>query len=208
MHSPNFKMQVNSFELFALLLCSCLFGIILAIYSMSNLVSDREIMLMSSLYITMVIFFFMQQHNKKALVEYLARHSSDIEKNQIMDLQESHRRRILSLKTEHVNEVRQLQSAVLTASAKFDRVNTEYNWMSDAYQDQMRTIQEQQDRIDYIENKLREFGQTTPTTQQPFSAPATQIAFAAPPRRQFFDFGTPGLRPLSQVVEASEAEGQ
>lgn len=52
------------------------------------------------------------------------------------------------------------------------------------YQDQLRTNQEQEDRIVFLEVKLKELGQLSPSAATaPFSAPASQISFAKPQRR-------------------------
>jgi hypothetical protein len=164
------------------------------------MVTEREIMLVSALYVTVVIFLYIQQYNQDALVQYLSHHKSEIENRQVADLQEAHRRRILSLKTEHNFDKHQLQGSLNVAIAKFDRLNGEYDWMSDAYQDQIRSLQEQEDRINYLEVKLHELGQTSPTIRQPFSAPPSQIRFANPPRRQH---GAGAPSPLNQVSTPS-----
>lgn len=79
--------------------------------------------------------------------------------------------------------------------------------MSDTYQNQMRNMQELEDRIAYLEVKLKESGQLTPSTRLPFSAPASQISFSHPPRRDRFDSAVkaPAVSsPLKQFEEAVE----
>jgi hypothetical protein len=173
----------------------------------------------------LILMFCVQQNAKQDLVRYLSRHKSEIEERQVMDVHEAHRRRILALKSAHNDETRQLQDTISISKAQFDRLNGEYNWMSDTYQEQTRMIHEQEDRIAYLEGKLHEFGQTTPTTRQPFSAPPSQIKFNKPPRRLRHDSTAGAPSPLAhvnilynsyneiptdfaQVIEAEETEGQ
>jgi cell division septum initiation protein DivIVA len=156
-------------------------------------------MLMSALYVAIIAFLCIQQYNKHVLLQYFSQHHTEIEQRQLTDLQEVHRRRVLALKTEHHNEVRQLQGQIHAANAKVDRAHSEYNWMSDAYQDQMRTVQEQEDRVNYLERKLQEFGQNTATTIQPYSAPSSRIQFDNPPRRLRSRSATGLASPLAQV---------
>lgn len=75
------------------------------------------------------------------------------------------------------------------------------------YRDQMRSTHEQEDRIAYLEMKLREFGQFTPSGRIPFSAPFSQIQFSKPPRRTRFNnvLKSPTVSSaLDQVVETKE----
>jgi hypothetical protein len=156
-------------------------------------------MLMSTLYLALIAFVYTQQYNKQALLQYFSQHRTEIEQRQLTDLQEVHRRRILVLKSEHVQEIRHLQDSIHAANAKFDRTHAEHNWISGVYQDQMRTVQEQEDRIGYLERKLQEFGQNSPATLPPYSAPSSTIQFANPPRRLRSSTAADLASPLAQV---------
>jgi chromosome segregation ATPase len=151
------------------------------------------------------VSFWAQQHAKQDLIQYLSHHKSEIEERQIMDLQVAHRRQVLALKSEHSNEIRQLNGNIRTVNAKFDRLDGEYNWMSDTYQEQTRLVHEQEDRIAYLEGKLHEFGQTTPNTRQPFSAPPSQIRFNNPPRRTRYDSAAGASSPLANVSTLTDS---
>jgi hypothetical protein len=189
------------------------------------LITEREVTLIIGLYMATILMFCVQEFTKQDLVRYISHHKSEVEERQVMDVHEAHRRRILALKSAHNDEMRQLHGTISTSKAQFYRLNGEYNWMSDTYQEQIRMIHEQEDRIAYLEGKLHEFGQTTPTTRQPFSAPPSQIKFNKPPRRSRHDSTTGAPSPLAhvsfppdsyseiptdftQVMEAEETEGQ
>jgi hypothetical protein len=144
--------------------------------------------LTTAVYVAAVAFFYFQQFTKNALLGYLAYHKTDIENKQLTDLQEAHHRRILSLKNQHNIVVHQLQGSLNTIKANLDCLNNEYDWLANMYQDQMRTAQEQEDRVTYLEGKLQESSQLTATMRQPFSAPPSRVQFANPPRRSRFDF--------------------
>jgi hypothetical protein len=189
------------------------------------LITNREVTLVFSLYMTTILMFCVQVYAKQDLVQYISHHKSEIQERQMLDVQEAHGRRILALKSAHSEEMYQLHGSIGTVKAKFDRLNGEYNWMSDTYQEQTRMIHEQEDRIAYLEGKLHEFGQTTPTMRQPFSAPPSQIKFNKPPRRARQNSTSGAPSPLvhvsipsdsydateinlTQVVEAEETENQ
>lgn len=136
---------------------------------------------------------------KDNISDYFSRHQCEIEARQLGDLQEAHRRRILSLKSEHKNELHHFQGIIHFSNARSDRLEAEYDFITQAYQDQMRTVQEQEDRITYLERKLQETGQASPLTRQPYSAPSHQIQFAKPPRRSRGSIAAGAPSPLSQV---------
>jgi hypothetical protein len=176
-------------------------------------VTDREMALTTAVYVAAVAFFYFQHFNKNVLLDYLVHHKTDIENKQLDELQEAHCRRILSLKNQHNIEVHQLRGNLSTINANLECVNSELSWLSSMYQDQMRTAQEQEDRVTYLEGKLQESGQLTPTTRQPFSAPPFQIQFANPPRRSRFGFavksptvGTSSPLPQVRVSRATTHE--
>jgi hypothetical protein len=156
-----------------------------------------------------VIFaVFASRINNSAILTFLTRHASDIANKQLADLQESHRKRVTALKAELNAQLHRAQADLMRVNSNFDRLNNEYDWMSSMYQDQMRTCQEQEDRIGYLEVKLQEFGQLTPVVRAPFSAPPGQVQFSNPPRRARFDSVTKSPStapsPLAQVMETGE----
>jgi hypothetical protein len=133
---------------------------------------------------------------------------NDVQDKQVADINEAHRRHIATLKYDHQTLVHELQGSLNTANVKFNRIYHDHDWMSGMYQEQFRLNQEQEDRITYLEGKLKEFGQLTPDLRTPFSAPATRIHFSVPPRRDHGGSPTSSSampNPLSQV-EAVEAE--
>jgi hypothetical protein len=158
--------------------------------------------LTTALFVAAVAFFYYQHSNKNALLRYLAHHETEIENKQLDDLQEAHCRRVMTIKHLHHDEIHLLQGSLNTVSANFDRLNSEFSWMSNLYQDQMRMAQEQEDRLHYLESKFQEAGQRTPVTRQPFSAPPSRIQFANPPRRARSAMRSPATgvpSPLAQV---------
>ncbi|XPS77536.1 Aminopeptidase Y [Ascochyta lentis] len=145
--------------------------------------------------------------NKDAVVAYLNRHMGEVHNLMLLDLQEFYRKRVATLKADHNQTMREAHDEIRRLHTKFDRVNSEYDWILAVYQDQMRTSQEQEDRITFLEVKLKEFGQLTPSaTPAPFSAPASQINFTNPPRR--VRGAVRSSSPLSQtpLVQVQETE--
>lgn len=67
-----------------------------------------------------------------------------------------------------------------------DSMQVEYDIMTGLYQDQMRTLQERDARVTYLEGKLNESGRrystsnaaATTTMAPPYSAPAGQMLFS------------------------------
>ncbi|CAO2652722.1 Nn.00g021330.m01.CDS01 [Neocucurbitaria sp. VM-36] len=200
-------MELNGFELFAFLLCSCLFGTLFSTWATTDFVTDREIALLIVVFAAVALALSSRLSSAKAITQFLSRHTNDVQDKQLADVKEAHRRRIAALKYDHQTQLHQLQGSLNTANAKFDRLHHDYDWMSGMYQDQMRSTQEQEDRITYLEVKLREFGQLTPGARLPYSAPPGQINFSNPPRRDRTDSAmkSPAASsPLKQVVEAEE----
>ncbi len=108
------------------------------------------------------------------------------------------------MKHESSREILRLRSDVNNAALKFDRLYNEHDYISSMYQEQVRHTQEQEDRIEYLEKKLQEFGQSTPISRVPFSAPPSQITFSNPPRRERPNevfHSIPLASPLAQVAE-------
>jgi hypothetical protein len=156
-----------------------------------------------------VIALLAQLSTSKALNAFLSKDVGDVHEKQLADQSEAHRRRVTALKDEHSKENLRLWQELNRANAKFEHLYAEHDYITNLYQDQMRSLQEQEDRITYLETKLREAGQSTPARLAPFSAPASQTIFAQPPqRRRSHSFSKPpgSPSPLSQVIEAEEAE--
>lgn len=150
---------------------------------------------MSATYICTVIFFVVQQHNQRAMADYFASHAADIEKDEIADLQECHRRR--TLKNDHNLVVGQLQCDIFNANTKFEQLNIEYDWITTVFNDQ---LQELQDRINYLEDQIRENGHNSETTRYPaWPAPAYPNEFANLPREAL-----PRPIPWSTIVDDSD----
>ncbi|KAF1843259.1 uncharacterized protein K460DRAFT_341182 [Cucurbitaria berberidis CBS 394.84] len=198
-------MELNGFDLFAFFLCSGLFGILLSAWATTDFIADREVSLLIVVFAILVSTLFFRLSSAKAVINYISRHTTEIQDKQIADMKEAHRRRVAALKYEHQMQHHQLQANLNTANVKFDRLYSDHDWISGMYQDQMRSIQEQEHRIAYLEVKLQEFGQRTPGAHMPFSAPSSQISFSNPPRRNRSTMRSPvGPSPLAQVVEVDE----
>ncbi|KAH7382435.1 hypothetical protein DE146DRAFT_636610 [Phaeosphaeria sp. MPI-PUGE-AT-0046c] len=201
-------MKLNSYDMFALILCSRLCGIFVAVFNLTTLLTDKEIVLLVTINATVALLFSAMQLFKNDFSKYFSHHQYEIESRQLGDLQEAHRRRILGLKSEHKNDLNPFKGLVHRANARYLRLEGEYDWITTAYQDQMRTTQEQEDRIDYLQSKLQEIGQASPSTRQPYSAPPSQLQFAKPPRRSRGSIAAGAPSPLSQVTGAGEIEDQ
>jgi hypothetical protein len=150
-----------------------------------------------------------QLSTDKALQVFMSKDVGDVHEKQLADVKEAHRRNVTQIKTERDVEFFRQHRELETMNSKFSFLYAQHDYINSMYQDQMRTAQEQEDRITYLETKLREAGQSTPFRVMPFSAPAFQTVFAPPPQRnRSHPFsnqpGSPNA--LSQVVEAEETE--
>ncbi|KAJ4362925.1 Aminopeptidase Y [Neocucurbitaria cava] len=200
-------MDLNTFELLAFFVCSCLFGTLLPICAGTDVITDREIWLLVAVFASVAIGIGSNFCCADAAVQYLKRHTTEVQNKQLEDLKEAHGRRIAALTYEHQVRINQLEASLHAADDKFDRLYHDYEWMNGMYQEQMRNTQEQEDRIAYLETKLQEFGQLTPGARVPFSAPPSRIHFTYPPRRARNDSAmrsAAASSPLNQVVEAED----
>ncbi|UPX20687.1 Aminopeptidase Y [Ascochyta rabiei] len=183
-------MKFNNFEVLTTILCSWLSGFLLGLWRLTPYITDREAGLLVALSVVVAMVIIHKHLNKNAVVAYLNRHVGEVQNTMLLDLQEFHRKRVATLKINHNQTMREAQDEIRRLHAKFDRLNSEYDWISTMYQDQMRTNQEQEDRIAFLEVKLKEFGQLkSSASSAPFSAPASQINFANPPRRTHRETG-------------------
>jgi hypothetical protein len=128
----------------------------------------------------MLMTFFVGESNKEAVTSYLSRHVTEVEKAQIADVKDAHRRQIIALKAEQNTQIHRVQGTLHVANGKVDCLTTNYDWICTAYDEQMRVNQEQQDRIQYLEDERKQNGLSTPKTRLPFSAPPRQIEFSDP----------------------------
>ncbi|KAL5115189.1 Aminopeptidase Y [Pleosporales sp. CAS-2024a] len=204
-------MELSGLDLFSCLLSSVLFGMILSAYRTPGLVTDREIVLVGALYVVVILSLYIQQCSQDAVLRLFNVHNEEVNSRIVEDLKESHRREVLSLKSSHGTETRRLRGDLAKANSNSDRINDEYNWVVNAYDDQMRTVQELEDRGDYLEAKLREIGALSPASHQPFSAPSTQLHFEntpllgrAPRRRSAVRVPSP----LAQVTRISDVDDE
>jgi len=192
-------MDINKLSLTILLLLAWLCGVLVTAWS-SRLITIREITLVLILFTITVITVFARHSKAAALTAFLNHHTRDIMDKQLADLKEAHRKRISSLKDEFAQLSQSMQRTINRLQHDYRRLNIEYDFMIDTYQDTQRTIQELEDRIVYLEG-LR--SRNTATERTPFSAPASRVQFSDPPRR-----GPAGSRgpatpsPLSQVATA------
>jgi hypothetical protein len=137
--------------------------------------------LVITLLITVALVVICERISHSKTVAHLNRHVDDVHTMAIMNLHDAHRKHI--------------------------SLNGEYDYISVMYQDQTHLNSEQEDRIDYLQNKLKEFGNfNSASSAPPFSAPASQVTFADPPRCAGGVMAA--TSPLSQnpMVQAPEAE--
>ncbi|CAN9085585.1 unnamed protein product [Alternaria sp. RS040] len=200
-------MEFNSFDFIALFLCSSIFGLLFSLWSKTELITDREIILLVTVFSAVVIGLLARINATRALTNFLTDNVGEVHEKQLRDLDEAHHRHIASVKLESHREHLRLQGDVNNAALRFDRLYNEHNYISSMYQEQMQYTEEQEDRIQYLEKKLQEFGQSTPMTRTPFSAPPSQISFSPPPRRQQSNEilrHTASASPLGQALEAED----
>ena len=129
----------------------------------------------------------------------------------ILDLQEAHRKRMILVNSANNQNIREAAIENYRITAKFNRLNNQYDYISEMYKDQTRLNSEQEDRIYYLESKLKEFGNSTfASSGPPFSAPASQVTFADPPRRAGGAVAATSplsQQPMVQIPEIEEEQG-
>ena len=131
-----------------------------------------------------VVVIVQNSFNKDAIFKYLHQHASAVRNATIADLHESHRKRIIVLKNNHNQDMREAQDHIAHLRARIKGINNEHDYICTMYQDQMRCNEEQEERIEYLEKKLKEFGRLSVTAATPpYSAPASHTTFADTPRR-------------------------
>ncbi|KAI8938508.1 hypothetical protein NX059_004396 [Plenodomus lindquistii] len=206
-------MVPKNIDLFAFLLCSSLFNILLSLWytvrqffpllhylfssNQTTLVTDREIILIIALFSVVSVSFVSRAWHLNALPTNA---DSMVHKNELADAQSSHRRRVAALTSAHATELNDLRMTLQAANAKFDRMHGDYEWLSSMYQDQMRGSQEQDDRMQYLERKLAEMGGATPGLAMPLSAPSTMTSFEVLPKTKM------GVKTASSLGKMTELE--
>jgi hypothetical protein len=170
------------------------------------MITDLMLLVACYLHFVMFMIFCVVQNAKQNLGQHLDSHPH------LRALQESQRRQLLELKHGYNSAEVHLQNQLQAAAGRFLRLHADYDCITILYQDQGYLVQEYEDRIAYLERKLHESGQNTPTARQPYSAPASQVNFKAPPRRLRALSNVSILTPnycdtaidFGQVIEASE----
>ncbi|KAF3042539.1 hypothetical protein E8E11_004245 [Didymella keratinophila] len=177
-------MEFTNFEILVSLLCSWLGGFVLGLWQSTPHITDREAGLALALLVTVAMVAICKRVSDSNTVAYLNRHVDGVHTMAILDLQEAHRKSMILVKSANDQNMREAQNENHRITAKFNRLNSEYDYISEMYQDQTRLNSEQEDRIDYLEKKLKEFGNSNcASSVPPFSAPASQVTFADPPPR-------------------------
>jgi signal transduction histidine kinase len=199
--------MMNKLDLLLLLFLSWLSGVFFTAWS-NGLITTRKISLVWGVFIVTVLTVFARHSNTKVVSAFLHSHTTDIKDKQLADLQEAHRKRVSFLKNEFAKQHRGLERTLNRMHMDYERLNHEYDFMAEAFQEGQRTILEQDDRIAYLEG-LR--GRATPMARAPFSAPSNRIQFSNPPRRTRGTSRGGGVvlappSPLSQVMGAGEGE--
>ena len=145
--------------------------------------------------------------HKDAIFDYLHQHASAVRNSTIAGLQETHRKRIVILKNKHNQDMREAQDEIRRLHVRINHINSEHDYICTMYRDQTRCNEEQESRIEYLENKLKEFGRLSKGGAiAPFSAPASQITFANPPRRVNSAVMTSSPLAQSPIFKVQEAQ--
>jgi murein DD-endopeptidase MepM/ murein hydrolase activator NlpD len=189
-------MEMNRLSLTILLLLAWLSGVLFKAWS-SGLIITRVMGLVWTGFLFTVITILLRHSNDAVLTTFTHAQTHGVMEKQLADLQEAHRKRVAFLKNEFAKQSRSFQRTIARSHDDYQRLDTEYDFLANTYQDSQRTIQELEDRIEYLE-RLR--SRNTPTERAPFSAPSSRIQFSDPPRRSPGGSQGPALpSPLSQV---------
>jgi hypothetical protein len=121
-------------------------------------------------------------------------------------LSKAHHRYVASLKNEHDVEYICFHSNLHRENAKVNRLHAEYDYISSMYQEQTRGSQEQDDRINYLENGLQDYSQSTWVTRTPLSASPSQVNFSTLPHRQRSEDVSRSPAPRASLSRINEAE--
>ncbi|KAF3033760.1 hypothetical protein E8E12_004383 [Didymella heteroderae] len=200
-------MKFNNFELFASLLCSWIGGFVLGLWHTTLYITDREVTLLHTLFVAVALVAICKRVSDNKTVAHLNRHVDDVHNMAVLNLQEAHQKHIITTKSAHSQNMREAQNEIRRITLNFDRLNSEYDYISTMYQDQTRLNSEQEDRINYLEKKLKEFFNfNCANSVPPFSAPASQVTFANPPCR--VHTAVTACSPVSQEPMVQVVEGQ
>ncbi|KAF2850593.1 hypothetical protein T440DRAFT_468556 [Plenodomus tracheiphilus IPT5] len=211
-------MQLKKMELLGFIICTGLFSTLVSLwYTVSDiaqflqfafslpqtpLITDRELTLIFALFsvVSVILVVLVLQAKDVPPLPSDAIHDAHL-----ADANASHHRRINALTSAHATELNELRATLLAANVKFDRLNGDYEWMSNMYQDLMRGNQEQEDRMAYLERKLQEVGRRTSLgVEMPMSAPSAITSFELPPKRESNLKTSVQASPLVKVVEIEE----
>jgi hypothetical protein len=135
-------------------------------------------------YAAVVLALLTKLSTDRTVKVFVNQDEHEIHEKLLADIKEGHRRHINMLKKDHAKAVLYLDTSLDKINFKYSQLHYEHDFISSLYQDQVRLNGEQEDRINYLEKKLQEFGQSTPITRAPFSAPPSKVTFSDPPRRQ------------------------
>lgn len=114
----------------------------------------------------------------------LNRHVHDVHHMTITNLQEAHRKYNILFESANNQNMREARDEIRRLGMNFDRLNDEYDYITSMYQDQMRLNSEQENRIDYLEKKLKDYRNSKSASRTlPFTSPASLVTFARTPRR-------------------------
>ncbi|KAH6611834.1 hypothetical protein C7974DRAFT_418747 [Boeremia exigua] len=200
-------MKLTNLEIFVAVVCSWLSGFVFALWRTTTYITDREASLVITLSIVVIMVVFNVRLRQTAVLDYLARNVIQVQNMTLLDVQANHRKHIATLKLTHNNAVREANDEIRRLNTRFDRLHAEYDYITIAYQDQMRANDEQGDRIAYLEHRLAEFGQGAGgVVAAPFSAPASQTVFAPPPVR--VRGAVRSSSPLSRAPMVQDAEDE
>ncbi|KAF2684306.1 hypothetical protein K458DRAFT_487247 [Lentithecium fluviatile CBS 122367] len=168
---------LNSFEMFALIICTV--SSTIAVQNCNYTASMSDTNFLSTIFlITCAVGIFTW-----GMVRGLTARQ-DIEDYTTMRLDKVHAREIADIKESNKNDIARFVKENADLRRSFDRAAVDYEWAMGMYTDQRIRNQELDARVAYLEQRLHEFGKMTPTGQAPLhSAPASQVSFAVPPRR-------------------------
>ncbi|KAJ8114466.1 hypothetical protein OPT61_g3665 [Boeremia exigua] len=200
-------MALSNIEVVAGVLCAWLLGFLLGLCHTSLFITYREAAIVVAVSAITIIIVIQQRLKQNTVLGSLNGNVVAAQGSMLLDIQNSHSKHITTLKITHNQDMRAAQDEIRVQYDKLSRVNNEYNWICNAYQDQTRTSDEQFNRIVYLEKKLKEFGQLgTGDMDPPFSAPASQINFADTPRRD--DSSVMVSSPLSRDPMVQDADAK
>ncbi|OAL45822.1 hypothetical protein IQ07DRAFT_661293 [Pyrenochaeta sp. DS3sAY3a] len=152
-----------------------------------GVITDADYGLVLAVYTVLIMVLLSQVFHGASIANPISRLMGPLDTihdDAMIGLLQAHIRHFVLLTREHAQAVLRLEQVNSQLKSKMDSMQAEYDLMTGLYQDQMRTLEERDARVAYLEGKLNESGRRYSTSNAattmapPYSAPAGQSLFS------------------------------